>query len=61
MSNYGLKTTSYREPFLWVRLASEYKFPTSLSEFKTKTKIWKDDQICLCSLCKNYLKNVRYV
>ena len=40
-SNYRLETLSYRAPFLWAKLPSEYKSSTSLSEFKTKMKNWK--------------------
>ena len=52
-SNYGLETVSYRAPFLWAKLPSEYKNSTSLSEFKTKIKNWKGDGIC--KSCKVYL------
>ena len=51
-SNYGLETASYRAPFLWAKLPSEYKNSTSLREFKTKIKTCKGDEICLCRLCK---------
>ena len=60
-SNYGLETVSYRAPFLWAKLPSEYKNSTSLSEFKTKIKNWKGDEICPCRLCKVYLPNIGYV
>ena len=59
-SNYGLETVSYRAPFLWAKLPSEYKNSTSLSEFKTKIKNWKGDEICPCRLCKVYLSNIGY-
>ena len=51
-SNYGLETMSYRALFLLAKLPSEYKNSTSLSEFKTKIKNWKGDEICPCRLCK---------
>ena len=57
-SNYGLETVSYRAPFLWAKLPSEYKNSTSLSEFKTKIKNWKVDEIFPCRLCKVYLPNI---
>ena len=44
--------------FYPVKLPSEYKKSTSLSEFKTKIKNWKDDKICPCRLCKDYLPNM---
>ena len=50
-SNYGIETVSYRASFLWAKLPSEYKKSTSLSEFKTKIKNWKDDEICSCRIC----------
>ena len=61
ISNYELETVSYRVQFLWAKLSSEYKNSTSLSEFKTKIKNWKDDEICPCRLCKVYLPNIGYV
>ena len=57
-SNYGLETVSYRVPFLWANFPSEYKDSTSLSQFKTKIKNWKGDEICPCRLCKVYLPNI---
>ena len=51
-SNYELETASFRSPFLWAKLPSQYKNSTSLSEFKTKIKTCKGDEICLCRLCK---------
>ena len=60
-SNYGLETVSYRAPFLWAKLPSEYKNTTSFSEFKTKTENWKGNEICPCRLCKAYLPNIGYV
>ena len=60
-SNYGLETVSYRAPFFWAKLPSEYKNSTSLSEFKTKIKNWKGDEIWPCRLCKVYLPNIGYV
>ena len=60
-SNYGLETVSYRALFLWAKLPSEYRNSTSLSEFKTKIKNWKGDEICPCRLCKVYLSKTGYV
>ena len=60
-SNYGLETVSYRVPFWWAQLPSEYKILTSLREHKTKIKNWKDDEICPLKLCKVYLPNIGYV
>ena len=60
-SNYGLETMSYRALFLLAKLPSEYKNSTSLSEFKTKIKNRKPDEICPCRLCNVYLPNIRYV
>ena len=57
--NYGLEIASYRAPFIWAKLPSEYKNSTSLGEFKTKIKIWNGDEIC--RLCKVYLPNIGYV
>ena len=37
-ATYGLETASYRAPFLWTKLPSEYENSTSLREFKTKIK-----------------------
>ena len=51
-SNYGLETVSYRAPFLWAKLPSEYKKSPFLSEFKTKTKKWKVAEICPSRLYK---------
>ena len=56
-----LETVSYRAPFFWAKLPSEYKNATSLSEFRIKIKNWKGDEICPCRLCKVYLANIRYV
>ena len=33
-SHYGLETMSYRAPFVWDKLPSEYRNLTSLSKFK---------------------------
>ena len=60
-SDYGFETVSYRVPFLWTKLPSEYKNSTCLSKFKTKLKNWKGDEICSCRLCKVYLPNIGYV
>ena len=57
--NHGLEIPSYRAPFIWAKLPSEYKNSTSLGEFKTKIKIWNGDEIC--RLCKVYLPNIGYV
>ena len=46
-SNYGLETVSYRAPFLWAKLLSEYKNSTYLSEFKTKLENRKGDEFAL--------------
>ena len=45
ISNYGLKTVSYRVSILWAKLLSEYKNTTSLSKIKTKIKNWEGDKI----------------
>ena len=60
-SNYGLGTVSYRAPFLWAKLPSEHKNSTYLSEFKTKLKNRKGDEICPCRLCEASLPNIGYV
>ena len=54
-SNYGSETVSYRAPFLWTKLPSEYKNSASLSEFQTKIKNCKGDEICPFRLCKVYI------
>ena len=54
-SNYWLETVNHRAPFLSAKLPSEYKKSTYLSEFKTKIKNWKGDEICPCRLCKAHL------
>ena len=60
-SSYGLKTMSYRAPFLWAKLPSEYKTLTSLGECETKMNNWKGCEIWPCRLCKDYLPNIGYV
>ena len=60
-SNCGLETVSYRAPFLWTKLPSEYKNSTFLIEFKSKIKNRKGDEICPRSLCTVYLPNKGYV
>ena len=55
--NYRLETVRYMAPFLWAKLPSEYKNPTSLRKFKMKIKNWKADKIYPCRLCKVYLSN----
>ena len=49
-SNYGYKNAKY-----------EYKNPTSLSDFKTKIKYWKDCEICPCMLRKDYQPDIGYI
>ena len=51
---YGIETVTYRAPFLWANLQSEYKNAKSLEEFKSKIKTWKCG-FCPCRLCKNYI------
>ena len=60
-SNYGLETVSYRAPLIWAKSKSVYKNSAPLTEFKTKIKNWKDDEICPCRLHKVYLTNIGYV
>ena len=48
---YGIETVTYRAPFLWANLQSEYKNAKSLEEFKSKIKTWKCD-FCSCRFCK---------
>ena len=54
-SNYRSETVSYV-----FKLPSEYKISPSLSEFETKIKNWKGDEICSCRLCKVFLPNIGY-
>ena len=56
---YGIETVTYRVPFLWANLRSEYKNAKSLEEFKSKIKTWKCD-FCPCRLCKNYIQNLAF-
>ena len=35
---YGIEIVTYRAPFFWAKLPSEYKFAASLEEFKVKIK-----------------------
>ena len=60
-SNYVLETVSFRAPSLWAKLPSEYKNSTTFSDFKTKIKNWKDDEIRPGRLCKVHLQNIGYV
>ena len=61
ISNYGLKTVSYRVSILWAKLLSEYKNTTSLSKIKAKIKNWEGDEIWPSRLCKIYLPSVGYI
>ena len=54
---YGIETATYRAPFLWANLQSEYRTAKSLDELKSKIKTWKCD-FCPCRLCKNYIQNL---
>ena len=58
--NYGIETVTYRVPFLWAKLPSEYKFAASPEEFKVKIKTWKCDT-CPCRLCKKFQPNLGFV
>ena len=58
-SNYGVETVSYRAPFLWAKLPSEYKNSQHLST-NLEIKNRKDHEICPCRLCKDYLPNIGY-
>ena len=57
---YGIETVTYRAPFLWANLQSEYENAKFLVEFKSKIKTWKCD-FCPCRLCKNYIQNLGFV
>ena len=45
---------TYRAPFLWVNLQSEYKNAKSLEKFKSRIKTWK------CRLRKNYMQTLGF-
>ena len=58
--NYSLGTVTYKVPFIWAKLPSEYKLTGSLTAFRSKIKSWKCE-ICTCSLCKEYEPSLGYV
>ena len=58
--NYGLKTISYRAPFIWSNLSPEYKLANSLNIFKSKTKNWKGEN-CTCRLSNTYVRELGYI
>ena len=58
--NYGLETIHYSAPFLWAKLAPEYKLANSLNIFKRKIKNWKGEN-CPCRLCKTYFRELGYI
>ena len=50
---YGIETISYLAPKLWEMVPIDAKNSKSVSEFKSKIKLWKPN--CHCRLCKTYV------
>ena len=56
---YGIETITSLGAKIWKILTSNYKELTSLSTFKSKSKIWETDE-CPCRLCKTYIQRVKH-
>ena len=57
---YGSETIRYRGPKTWELLPVEIKEAKSLTEFKTKIKLWKPEG-CTCRLCKIFVPQLGFL
>ena len=57
---YGLETISYMPTRIWDLAPKETRQVTTLSEFKTKIKIWKLEN-CPYRLCRTYLPQLGFI
>ena len=57
---YGLETISYMPTRIWDLAPKETRQVTTLSEFRTKIKIWKLEN-CPYRLCRTYLPQLGFI
>ena len=56
----GTETISFRGPKIWSLVPENIKRAKSLTEFKTKIRLWKPVG-CTCRLCKTYIQNLGFL
>ena len=54
---YGTETAAFVGSKIWSYMPGELKESTSLSEFRSKIKTWKPENL-MCKLCKIYLQRI---
>ena len=56
---YGTEAISYLAPKLWEMVPIDAKNSKSVSESKSKIKLWKPN--CDCRLCKTYVQRLGFI
>ena len=56
----GTETVTFRGPEIWSQVPENIKNSTTVNEFKTKIKTWKNIN-CKCRICKTFIPNLGFI
>ena len=59
-NKFGFETITTIGAVLWRNLPNDIKNSDSLNIFKHRIKQWTPDN-CRCKICRNFIKNLRYI